>query len=74
MKSNKYRIMVFLILFSTIFAILFLKQRNLISFLLPVVFAHCDTMDGPVVKDAKLALEKANVRACLILLVWRIPA
>jgi len=26
-----------------------------------VTFAHCDTMDGPVVKDAKIAIEKNNV-------------
>jgi len=26
-----------------------------------VTFAHCDTMDGPVIKDAKIAIEKNNV-------------
>ena len=26
---------------------------------------HCDTMDGPVVKAAKLALEKGNVNLIL---------
>lgn len=30
-----------------------------------VVIAHCDTMDGPVVMDAKKALEKANVTPVL---------
>ncbi len=29
------------------------------------VFAHCDTMDGPLVADAKLALEKNNVNYVL---------
>lgn len=29
------------------------------------VFAHCDTMDGPVVKDAKIAIEKNNVNYVL---------
>ncbi len=24
------------------------------------VFAHCDTLDGPVINDAKIALEKAD--------------
>ncbi|MCW4010483.1 MAG: DUF6448 family protein [Candidatus Bathyarchaeota archaeon] len=29
------------------------------------VFAHCDTLDGPVIKDAKLALEKGDVSPVL---------
>ncbi|MEW6367086.1 MAG: DUF6448 family protein [Acidobacteriota bacterium] len=29
------------------------------------VWAHCDTLDGPVVKDAKAALEKGDVTATL---------
>lgn len=29
------------------------------------VYAHCDTLDGPVVKDAKLALEKGDVTPVL---------
>lgn len=29
------------------------------------VFAHCDTMDGPVVKDAQTALEKGDVTPVL---------
>jgi hypothetical protein len=28
-------------------------------------FAHCDTMDGPVVADARLALEKADITLAL---------
>lgn len=28
-------------------------------------FAHCDTMDGPVVKDAQIALEKGDVTSVL---------
>ncbi|MEI6631415.1 MAG: DUF6448 family protein [bacterium] len=28
-------------------------------------FAHCDTMDGPVVADAKIALEKADITPVL---------
>ena len=35
--------------------------------LLPIhAFAHCDGMDGPVVKAAQVALEKANVSGVLI--------
>jgi len=34
--------------------------------LIPVLaFAHCDTLDGPVVADAKIALEKADVTPVL---------
>ena len=36
-----------------------------------VVLAHCDTMDGPVVKDARLALEKGDVTPVL---KWVKPA
>jgi hypothetical protein len=40
---------------------------TMISLLLTinVVFAHCDTMEGPVVKDAKIAIEKNNVNYVL---------
>ncbi|MDD5723656.1 MAG: DUF6448 family protein [Syntrophales bacterium] len=34
-------------------------------FMLPFVFAHCDTLDGPVVKTAKAALEKGDVTPIL---------
>ena len=38
----------------------------LISWLAPLrVIAHCDTMDGPVVKDAMLALDKGDVTPVL---------
>src|SRR5512134_2307776 len=33
--------------------------------LAPGAFSHCDTLDGPVVADAKAALEKGNVAAVL---------
>ncbi len=29
--------------------------------LVPMVFAHCDTLDGPVIRDARKALETNNV-------------
>jgi hypothetical protein len=34
-------------------------------FLLPIVFAHCDTLDDPVVSTAKAALEKGDVAPVL---------
>lgn len=33
----------------------------------PVIRAHCDGLDGPVIKDARIALEKGNVK---IVLKW----
>jgi len=45
--------------------ILFGSDRFL-PFLVPFVFAHCDTEDGPVVKSAKKALETGNVDSVLV--------
>lgn len=36
-----------------------------VPFLSPIVFAHCDTMDGPLVLEAKQALEKGDVTPVL---------
>lgn len=38
---------------------------GLISFMPTISYAHCDTMDGPVVIDAKMALEKDDVTPVL---------
>ncbi|MGA7614322.1 MAG: DUF6448 family protein, partial [Thermoanaerobaculia bacterium] len=35
------------------------------------LFAHCDTLDGPVVRDARVALEKGSVTPVL---KWVRPA
>lgn len=56
MKNNKQRIINFLITVSLVLSIAFLAH---------FAFAHCDTMDGPVVKDAELALEKSDVTPVL---------
>jgi len=47
---------------------IFLAPLFIISLLIlstNVTFAHCDTMDGPLVKDAKIALEKNNMNYIL---------
>jgi len=47
---------------------IFLAPLFIVSLLIlstNVTFAHCDTMDGPLVKDAKTALEKSNVNYVL---------
>jgi hypothetical protein len=49
-----------ILLMSFIGAMLFVDSSPA-PFLLPFVFAHCDTLDGPVVKTAKAALEKGDV-------------
>ena len=38
---------------------------SLLIFSTKVTFAHCDTMDGPVIKDAKIAIERNNVNYVL---------
>ncbi len=40
-------------------------DSNSVPFLLPSAFAHCDTLDGPVVKTAQAALEKRDVTPIL---------
>jgi len=40
---------------------IFLINHNLIFLFFPPVFAPCDTMGGPVIKAAKMALETDNV-------------
>jgi hypothetical protein len=45
-------------------AVLFIDSK-FAPFFLPLVFAHCDTLDGPVVKTAKAALEKGDVTPIL---------
>lgn len=55
---------VLLFLLGFIGGMLFADSSSL-PFLLPFVFAHCDTLDGPVVKTAKTALEKGDVTPVL---------
>jgi hypothetical protein len=54
-----------LILFLVFIGAMLFADSNSVPFLLPFVFAHCDTLDGPVVKTAKAALEKGDVTPIL---------
>ncbi len=54
-----------------LFILAHLGNDDLFPFFVPMVFAHCDTMDGPVIKDAQKALETKNVK---IVLKWVQPA
>ncbi len=40
--------------------VLLFVDSKIAPFFLPLVFAHCDTLDGPVVKTAKAALDKVT--------------
>jgi len=42
-------------------------DNKLFHFLVPFAFAHCDTVDGPVIKQAQKALETGNVD---LILIW----
>ncbi|MBI5676878.1 MAG: hypothetical protein HZC48_13845 [Nitrospirae bacterium] len=53
-------------LFSFIGVMLFVDGGSA-PFLLPVVFAHCDTMSGPVIKQAQKALDTGDVK---LILIW----
>jgi hypothetical protein len=53
-----------ILLLSFMGAMLLVDNRS-VPFLLQSALAHCDTLDGPVVKAAKAALEKGDVTAVL---------
>lgn len=64
MRNIKYKLIANLTLLVIIFAIAHFNNSSL-HFFIPFVFAHCDTLDGPVVQDARAALEKGNVTPVL---------
>lgn len=65
MKIIKFKTIAILILLIIIFTIISIKFNSL-PFLVPLVFAHCDTMGGPVIKSAQKALDTGNVNLVLI--------
>ena len=54
-----------LIMFLVFTGAMLFVDSDFSPFFLPFVFAHCDTLDGPVVKTAKAALEKGDVTPIL---------
>ena len=54
-----------LLIFLVFVGVMLFVDSDSVPFLLPFVFAHCDTLDGPVVKTAKAALEKGDVTPIL---------
>lgn len=62
MKKNKIIFISSLIII--LLAMLF-GDEKILPFAAPLVFAHCDTLDGPVVKTARIALEKGDITPLL---------
>ena len=54
-----------LIILLVILAVVFLVDIKYLPLFLLFVFAHCDTLEGPVVKAARIALEKGDVTPLL---------
>ena len=54
-----------LIMLLVLLAAMMFVESKFTPFFLPPVFAHCDTLDGPVVKTAKAALEKGDITPIL---------
>ena len=59
LKSNQNRSTSSRMLLALLFIILLLMASTNVS------FAHCDTMDGPLIKDAKTAINTSNVNYVL---------
>ena len=59
LKSNQNRSTSLRIVLAPMFIILLLMASTNVS------FAHCDTMDGPLIKDLKIAISKNNVNYVL---------
>jgi len=68
MRINKTILVAALII---VFLSMLLGDEKILPFAAPFVFAHCDTLDGPVVKTAKTALEKGDITP---LLKWVRPS
>jgi hypothetical protein len=68
MKKNN---VIFLLSFIIIMLAILFGDEKILPFAAPLVFAHCDTLEGPVVKTARTALEKGDITP---LLKWVRPS
>jgi len=68
MKKNK---IIFIFSLISILLVMLFGDEKILPFAAPFVFAHCDTLDGPVVKTARIALEKKDITP---LLKWVRPS
>ncbi len=69
-KMNKHRIYQVLLIAAAFATLPLLGGKLALLFLLPLLIAHCDTIDGPVLTAAKKALKTGNVD---LVLVWVQP-
>ncbi len=61
---KNYRTLLVFSIASVLLAILF-GDEKILPFAAPFIFGHCDTLDGPVVKTARTALEKRDITPLL---------
>ncbi len=61
MKNEKYCMLFKLLIMMAFVAVAMTNSDKLATFLVPAAFAHCDTMNGPVIQAARKALETGNV-------------
>ena len=66
MRIDKSRILPFLAISVTLFACIYVAGSGKFHFFAPLLFAHCDTLGGPVIKAARKALETGNIDLVLI--------
>jgi len=59
----KYKIVI--TLFTVLLTLMLIDSSRTNSFFAPLVFAHCDTLDGPVVKEARASLDKGDITPLL---------
>lgn len=66
MKARSARLFAVLAVFGGFLALISIIDDGRLSVFAPLLFAHCDTLGGPVIKAAKKALESGDVRPVLI--------
>lgn len=67
MRNEKYSMLCKLLIMIALIAVAMISSDKWVTFLVPVVFAHCDTINGPVIQAARKALETGNID---LVLVW----
>lgn len=66
MKTNKSRILVFIAVSGILLGVKYLFNEKELPLFVPLAFAHCDTLGGPVIMAAQRALETGNIDRVLI--------
>ena len=66
MKTNKSRILVFIAVSGILLGVKYLFNEKEVALFVPLAFAHCDTLGGPVIKAAQRALETGDIDRVLI--------